>query len=92
MTRGVSCCFEDQDISEAAELMESKQIRRLLVLNHDNRLVGIVSLGDLAVRGHNHELSAEALELISEGTSSKRGAATASAKIPSGTKGATKRR
>jgi len=67
MTRGVACCFEDQDIGEAADMMESRQIRRLIVLNHDNRLVGIISLGDLAVRGRDQELSAEALECISEG-------------------------
>jgi CBS domain-containing protein len=68
MTRGVTCCFDDQDIREAADMMEEKQIRRLVVLNHDNRLVGIVSLGDLAVRGRDEELSAEALEQISEET------------------------
>jgi CBS-domain-containing membrane protein len=68
MTRGVTCCFDDQEISEAADMMEKKQIRRLVVLNHDNRLVGIVSLGDLAVRGRDDELSAEALEQISEET------------------------
>lgn len=66
MTRGVACCFDDQEIGEAADIMEQKQIRRLAVLDHDNRLVGIISLGDLAIRGRNQELSAEALECISE--------------------------
>jgi len=42
-------CFDDQDTQEAARLMEEKQIRRLLVLNREKRLVGIVSLGDIAM-------------------------------------------
>src|SRR5262245_56067255 len=49
MTPDIVYCFEDQDIVEAAQLMEQNQIRRLVVLNRDKRLVGIVSLGDLAV-------------------------------------------
>src|SRR5437870_1798152 len=39
MTPEVVYCFEDQDISEAARLMKDKQIRRLVVLNRDKRLV-----------------------------------------------------
>ena len=49
MTPGVIFCFEDQDVAEAARLMKDKQVRRLVVLNRDKRLVGIVTLGDLAV-------------------------------------------
>jgi CBS domain-containing protein len=66
MTRGVTYCFEDQDIREAAEMMRDKQIRRLPVLNRQKRLVGIVSLGDLAVQGGDAKLSGRALEGISE--------------------------
>src|SRR5215471_9942486 len=51
MTTHLVYCFEDQDIAEAAELMEEQQVRRLPVLNHHHRLVGIVSLDDLAVGG-----------------------------------------
>jgi CBS domain-containing protein len=49
MTPEVVYCFDDQDVAEAANLMRERQIRRLLVLNRDKRLVGVVSLGDLAV-------------------------------------------
>src|SRR5262245_43991817 len=49
MTPDVVYCFEDQEVAEAARLMKKHQIRRLVVLNQDKRLVGIVSLGDLAV-------------------------------------------
>jgi CBS domain-containing protein len=66
MTPEVIYCFEDQEVGEAVQLIEENQIRRLVVLNDDKRLVGIVSLGDLAVKGGNDELSGEALEQVSE--------------------------
>ena len=66
MTPEIVYCFEDQDIDDAVRIMEEKQIRRLVVLNHDKDLVGIVSLGDLAVEGRNRGLAGEALERISE--------------------------
>jgi CBS domain-containing protein len=66
MTPKIIYCFEDQDVQEAAQLMEGNQVRRLVVLNRDKRLVGIVSLGDLAVKTGDERLSAEALEQVSE--------------------------
>lgn len=57
--------FEDQEIDEAARLMEVKQIRRLPVLNRNKRLVGIVSLGDMAVEAGT-QISGEALKEISQ--------------------------
>src|SRR5262245_43596796 len=65
MTRRVIYCFEDQDVTEAAQLMKSQQIRRLPVLSRDKRLVGIVSLGDLAVETGDDQLAGEALEAVS---------------------------
>jgi CBS domain-containing protein len=66
MTPGVISCFEDQGVVEAAGLMEDNQVRRLVVYDRDHRLVGIVSLGDLAVKGINEHLSSEALERVSQ--------------------------
>jgi len=66
MTPGITYCFEDQDVTEAAQLMKDHQIRRLPVLNRDKRLVGIVSLGDLAVGTGNERLAGETLEQVSE--------------------------
>ena len=66
MSRGVFYCFEDQDVTEVAETMRDKQVRRLPVLNRSKRLVGIVSIGDLAVEGGNEQLVGDALEGISE--------------------------
>jgi CBS domain-containing protein len=48
MTPGTAYVFEDQDIGSVAESMRGRQVRRMPVLNRDKRLVGIVSLGDLA--------------------------------------------
>jgi CBS domain-containing protein len=68
MTKDLFYCFDDEDIVEAAQLMEERQIRRLPVLNRNKRLVGIVSLGDLAVRTHHDRLAGEVLESVSEPT------------------------
>jgi len=66
MTPHVIYCFEDQSAAEAARLMEQHQIRRLVVLDRDKRLAGIVALGDLAVKAGEESLSGETLELVSE--------------------------
>ena len=48
MTEGIAFCNEDDDILEAMQLMQDKQLRRLPVVNKDKRLVGMLSLGDFA--------------------------------------------
>lgn len=59
-------CFEDDSVEDAVRLMEDNQVRRLIVCRSDRTPVGIVSLGDLAVRVREGQLSGEALEFISE--------------------------
>jgi len=66
MTPDVAYCFEDQDVTDAAQMMKDKQIRRLVILDRDKRLVGIVSLGDLAVETGNDRMSGDVLEKVSE--------------------------
>lgn len=66
MSSGISYCFDDQPVSEAAQMMEERQIRRLPILNRQKRLVGIVSLGDLAVDGGNRQVAGEAITKISQ--------------------------
>lgn len=66
MTSDVLCCSFDDDIETAARLMEDNQIRRLIVLNDQELVVGIVSLGDLAVKSHDEHLSYEVLERVCE--------------------------
>lgn len=68
MTRDMWCLPQDRDVEEAAQLMEERQIRRILVLNDNGQITGIISLGDLAVRNSNQHLSGEVIERISEPT------------------------
>jgi len=49
MTEDVKYCYEDDDTDDVARNMGDIQVRRLPVLTRDKRLVGIISLGDLAV-------------------------------------------
>jgi CBS domain-containing protein len=48
MTNEIKYCFEDEDIEDVADNMGDIQMRRLPVLSRDKRIVGIVSIGDLA--------------------------------------------
>jgi len=48
MTPRVDYCLADDEVHRAIEIMESKQVRRLPVLDRDHRLVGTVAIGDLA--------------------------------------------
>jgi CBS domain-containing protein len=65
MSDVVQWCRPDTPIEEAAQLMKEHQIRRLVVVDDEHRLVGIVSLGDLA-QGASDRLARETLEAISE--------------------------
>lgn len=65
MSEHIVYCFDDQDTSEAATLMGEKQIRRLAVLNHDKRLVGVLSLGDITERAGDEGAAEQALGKVS---------------------------
>jgi len=64
MTRDVKYCFEDQDIEEVTRNMGDIQVRRLPVMNRQKRLVGIVTIGDIAA-ADARRATAEALNGIS---------------------------
>lgn len=66
MTKHIRYCFEDQSLEEVAEELGSEQIRRLVVLNRDKRLVGILSLGDLAQSLEHPDNLEETLTKISK--------------------------
>ena len=72
MSTDIAYCMEDQEIEEAANLMEARQIRRLPILNREHRLVGIVSLGDIAVHVGDQDLAGETLVEISTPSEPKR--------------------
>lgn len=65
MTSEVFYCLENDDLYEAAKIMEEESIHRLLVLNNDGEPIGFVSLADFSVKCHNEHLVCEVLERIS---------------------------
>lgn len=66
MSPKVFYCYDDDDIKKAAKYMSAQQIRRLIVLNHDKRLVGIVSLGDVAIKNKDEKLVGHILHEVCE--------------------------
>jgi CBS domain-containing protein len=66
MTPEVLFCSEDDEIETAEKMMEENKVHRLVVLDRDNIVVGIISLGDLALKTSNEHLAYRALERICE--------------------------
>jgi CBS domain-containing protein len=58
MSSEIKYCFNDDDVDEVIENMGDIKVRRLVVLNRDKRMVGIVSLGDLAKDGPTAQTAA----------------------------------
>lgn len=65
MHKGVCYCYETDDVQIATKQMKEKQIRRLIVLNKDKKLTGVLSLGDIALHCDD-QLSGDTLEDISK--------------------------
>ena len=65
MTPDIVYCFDDQGVQDAQEVMERYPIRRLPILTRDKRLVGMVSLGDLAVSSDTPTQAGETLKHVS---------------------------
>jgi CBS domain-containing protein len=66
MTAEVKYCFEDEDLDHVAENMAEQRLRRLPVVNRDKRLVGMISVGDLATEAPDPHLAARALGGIAQ--------------------------
>lgn len=65
MTPEIIYCFEDDEVEKASALMQEQQIRRLVVLDRDKTLAGIVSLGDIATET-NTETAGKTVEAVSK--------------------------
>ena len=65
MTRKVIACYEDDDIMQASLLMEKNLVHRLIVLDRDDKLTGLVSLSDLAAKAKRETLSGHVLGQVS---------------------------
>ena len=66
MTPDVVYCRVDQDVEQVARLMQEAQLRRLLVVDGEMQLVGIVSLGDLVLHSGDDKLAGQTLASVSE--------------------------
>jgi CBS domain-containing protein len=62
MTRKLISCFDDQDITEASLIMERNLVHRLIVFDRNKKLVGIVSISDLAAKAKSEALSGHSRE------------------------------
>ena len=65
LTPSVFWCFEDQSADEIAEYMSKQEIRRVLILDRNKRLAGVISIGDLAKRG-DESTAGETIREIAE--------------------------
>ena len=65
MSKDVFYCYVDEDVEAVAQAMSDKQVRRMIIMDRDERIVGIVSLGDIAKAGTDEEVSAETLRSVS---------------------------
>ena len=63
MSKGIVFCRDTEDVEDAVRIMEQKQIRRLPVLDENKRMVGMLSLGDVA-HCASHEISGETLSAV----------------------------
>ncbi|HEU5236732.1 MAG TPA: CBS domain-containing protein [Pyrinomonadaceae bacterium] len=66
MTRNPVTCHADDDLQKAIDTMEKQQVRRIPVVDDDNRIIGIIAQADIATRAHKPETTAEVVEEISK--------------------------
>lgn len=66
MTAAVVTCREDAPVAEAERLMEEKAVRRLVVLDSWHRMVGLISLDDIATLPGEARRAGEILEHLNE--------------------------
>jgi CBS domain-containing protein len=66
MSTNVECCYEDEDVEDVMDRMRDMQVRRIPVMDRQEHLVGMVSLGDLATRSGDEDEVKDTLEGISQ--------------------------
>lgn len=66
MTSGVISCAADQTADDAATVMADAKVRRLVVVDEKDNVVGIISLGDVAVKGTGRETAGATIDKISQ--------------------------
>ena len=66
MSKNITYCFDNEPLEEAAEKMQQEGIRRVAVLDQNKRLVGVLSLDDIAVKVNAESLTAETLKEVNK--------------------------
>jgi CBS domain-containing protein len=66
MSRNPVTCHADDDLQKAIDAMERNQVRRIPVVDDNNRIIGIIAQADVAIRAHQPETTAEVVEEISK--------------------------
>ncbi len=66
MTHKVVTCHVDDDLQKALDAMAEHQLRRIPVVDHDNRIVGIIAQADVATRAGQPEKTAEMVKEVSQ--------------------------
>ena len=66
MTRNVVTCRADDDLQKALDAMAENQLRRIPVVDTDNRILGIIAQADVATRVDQPEKTAEMVKEISQ--------------------------
>ncbi|MEX3007252.1 CBS domain-containing protein [Hoeflea sp. TYP-13] len=65
MSEGITWCKDDEEIEDALRIMEKRKIRRLPVINDEKRMVGMLSLGDIA-SSLPQDLTGEVMRAVAE--------------------------
>jgi CBS domain-containing protein len=66
MTRQVVTCLADDDLQKALDAMAEHQLRRILVVDNDKKILGIIAQADVATRVDQPEKTAEMVKEISQ--------------------------
>jgi CBS domain-containing protein len=66
MTYKVVSCLADDDLQKALDAMTKQKLRRIPIVDHDNRIVGIITQADVATRINQPEKTAEMVKEISQ--------------------------
>jgi CBS domain-containing protein len=65
MTKGIIYCRDTEDLQDAIHIMEDKKIRRMPVIGDDEKMVGMLSLGDVS-HAASQALSGEVIKAVSD--------------------------
>lgn len=66
MTRKVVTCRSDDELQVALDAMSEKQLRRIVIVDNVNKILGVISQADVATRGNQPEKTAEVVKDISQ--------------------------